>query len=249
MTSRFADLDFEGFKELAKDPSLSRHEKVGFPDSYRAGKEEAILLDIRRKLSNLERPKQRVLDVGPGCGGVAAGMIALCRQQDHRLTLIDSAEMLDLLPDEDGLVTKLAARFPEGCGGFLAENRGRLDAILVYSVLQYVFREANVHAFFDACLDLLADGGQLLIGDVPNRSMRRRFFASAAGLRFHQDFTGRVEAPRVDFNQLEPGLIDDAALVGLLLRARTAGYHAFLVPQAADLPMANRREDLLVVRP
>ena len=249
--NRFADLTYDGFRELARDESLSLHEKVGFPDSYRAGKEEAILRDVRAKLSNLERAGRRscrVLDVGPGCGSMALSLLGLCREKGHALTLIDSPEMLALLPDEPFAV-KLAGRFPEECPAFLEENRGRLDAVLVYSVLQYVFREGNVFAFFDACLELLADGGQLLIGDLPNQSMRKRFFSSAEGVRFHQAYTGTDEIPAVAHNALEPGQIDDAALLGLVLRARSAGYHAFLVPQAADLPMANRREDLLVVKP
>jgi hypothetical protein len=247
-SNRFADLTYEGFRELARDESLSPHEKVGFPDSYRAGREEAILRDIRAKLSNLELAGRRVLDIGPGCSGVALGLLALCREKGHALTLIDSAEMLALLPDEP-FAAKLPGRFPEEFPAFLEENRGRLDAILVYSVVQYVFRESNVFAFFDACLELLADGGQLLIGDVPNQSMRKRFFSSPRGARFHQEFTGTAEAPAISHNTLEPGHIDDAALLGLVLRARSAGYDAFLLPQAADLPMANRREDLLVRKP
>jgi len=243
--TRFADLTYEGFRELARDESLSPHEKVGFPDSYRAGKEQEILADIRAKLSNLELVGQRVLDVGPGCGGVAQAVFALCREKGHALTLIDSAEMLALLPDEP-FAAKRAGRFPEECAEYLAAHRGRLDAILVYSVVQYVFRDGNLFAFFDACLDLLAEGGQLLIGDIPNQSMRKRFFSSACGVRFHQEFTGTAEIPAVTHNILEPGHIDDAVLLGLVLRARSAGYDAFLVPQDAGLPMANRREDLLV---
>jgi 2-polyprenyl-3-methyl-5-hydroxy-6-metoxy-1,4-benzoquinol methylase len=249
--NRFADLTYDGFRELARDESLSPHEKVGFPDSYRAGKEDAILRDVRAKLTNLDLAGRRVLDVGPGCGGVALALLALCRGKGHALTLVDSVEMLALLPDEP-FAAKLPGRFPEELPGFLAEHRGRLDAILVYSVVQYVFREGNVFAFFDACLELLADGGQLLIGDIPNQSMRKRFFSSASGVRFHQEFIGAGgtgEAPVVSHNTLEPGHIDDAALLGLVLRARSAGYDAFLLPQAPDLPMANRREDLLVRKP
>ncbi|MEA2604704.1 MAG: hypothetical protein QOF89_5696 [Acidobacteriota bacterium] len=246
--NRFADLTYEGFRELARDPSLSPHEKVGFPDSYRAGREEAILRDVRAKLSNLELAGRRVLDVGPGCGGVAREILALCRERGHALTLVDSAEMLALLPDEP-FATKLPGRFPEECPELLAAHRGGFDVILVYSVIQYVFRESNVFAFFDACLELLADGGQLLVGDIPNQSMRKRFFSSAQGVRFHQEFTGTGEVPSVAHNTLEPGRIDDAALLGLVLRARSAGYDAFLLPQTADLPMANRREDLLVRKP
>jgi len=246
--NRFADLTYEGFRELARDESLSLHEKVGFPDSYRAGRAKAILGDIRAKLSNLELTGRRVLDIGPGCGEVAREILTLCREKGHALTLIDSAEMLALLPDEP-FAAKLPARFPEECGEFLAENRGRLDAILAYSVVQYVFRESNLFAFFDACLELLAEGGQLLIGDIPNQSMRKRFLSSTGGVRFHQALTGSAEAPIVTHNTLEAGQIDDATVLGLVLRARSAGYDAFLLPQGAELPMANRREDLLVRKP
>jgi cyclopropane fatty-acyl-phospholipid synthase-like methyltransferase len=244
---RFADLTFEGFRELARDGSLSRHEKVGFPDAYRAGKEGAILRDVRAKLSHLEATGRRVLDVGPGCGDVARELIAHCRERSHELTLIDSPEMLDLLPEGPG-IAKRPGRFPEELAPYLVEEKGRLDAVLVYSVIQYVFREGNLHAFFDACLELLAEGGELLIGDIPNRSMRQRFFRSPRGVRFHQGYTGTDGLPPTD-PDLQPGHIDDAVLLSLVLRARAAGFDAFLLPQSPDLPMANRREDLLVRRP
>lgn len=242
------ELTYEGFRELARDGSLSPHEKVGFPDSYRAGWEEAILRDIRSKLTNLDTPGRRFLDIGPGCAGLPRMLLDLCREKGHEVVLVDSPEMLALLPDEP-FSTKIEGRFPEECQPLLAENRGRFDAILAYSVVQYVFREANLFAFFDGCLELLAEGGQLLLGDLPNRSMRKRFFSSETGVRFHQAFTGTGERPTVIHNALEPGHLDDGVIVGLLLRARAAGFDAFLLPQAADLPMANRREDLLVRRP
>jgi SAM-dependent methyltransferase len=248
MTTRFADLDFEGFKALALDPSLSPNEKVGFPDSYRAGKERVILRDVASKLSNLRRRRRSVLDIGPGCSAVATSLVDLCRGREHELVLIDSAEMLALIPDAAG-VTKHIGRFPDDCRKFIEERRESFDAVLVYSVLQYVFGEGNVFAFLDHALELLRPGGQLLIGDIPNGSMRKRFFASAAGVRFHRRFTGRDEKPVVEHQVLEPGRMDDAVVLSLLMRARAAGFHAYLLPQAPGLPMANRREDLLIVRP
>jgi hypothetical protein len=89
----------------------------------------------------------------------------------------------------------------------------------------------------------------MLIGDIPNVSKRRRFFSSPAGREYHRRFTGSDEPPEVTFNAVEPEKIDDAVLLGLVARARAAGCDAYLVPQADELPMANRREDLLVVRP
>ncbi|HEV8240588.1 MAG TPA: class I SAM-dependent methyltransferase [Thermoanaerobaculia bacterium] len=248
MTARYAGLDFEGFKSLATDPARSPHEKVGFPDSYREGKAKDILRDVAAKLPALRARGKSVLDIGAGCSDVATSLIELCGARGHRLTLVDSAEMLAQLP-QPAHVEKVAGRFPDDCLPFVEQHRGGFDAVLVYSVLHYVFVERAVFSFLDRAMELLAPGGALLIGDIPNQSMRKRFFASAAGARFHQSFTDSPQPPLVEHGVLETGFLDDAVLLGLLMRARAAGFHGFLVPQDPRLPMANRREDLLVVRP
>jgi hypothetical protein len=38
-------------------------------------------------------------------------------------------------------------------------------------------------------------------------------------------------------------------IVAILSRARAAGADAYVVPQAPNLPMANRREDILIRLP
>ena len=115
--------------------------------------------------------------------------------------------------------------------------------------VENVFAQGNVWEFLDRSLELLAPGGRLLIGDVPNLSKRRRFFSSEAGIAYHRRFTGGDEPPQVEWNRPEPRQIDDAVVLGLLSRARAAGFDACVVPQADELPMANRREDLLIYRP
>jgi hypothetical protein len=112
-----------------------------------------------------------------------------------------------------------------------------------------VYAEGNPFQFVDECIRLLAGGGQILIGDIPNISKRKRFFASPNGIRFHREFMKTDEAPAVAFNALEPGEIDDAVLIGIVMRARAAGCDAYILPQPANLPMANRREDILISKP
>ena len=248
MATTSPDLTFAGFRELATADGLSQFERIGFPDSYRDGYEAAIFRDVCRKLTNLDRRGQTVLDIGCGCSDLPLLLADTSGRQGHALVLCDSSEMLSHLPDEP-FVRKATGCFPTDHGPLIAEYTGRVDAILVYSVLQYVFVERSVFDFVDACLSLLAPGGQLLIGDVPNASKRRRFFASAAGVRHHQSFTGTDEVPPVTFNAVERTMIDDAVVLAILSRARAAGFDAYVVPQAPDLPMANRREDLLIVRP
>jgi len=112
-----------------------------------------------------------------------------------------------------------------------------------------VFVEAHFWRFIDRSLQLLAPGGQMLIGDIPNASKRKRFFASDAGVRFHQAFMNTTERPAVDFNSVEVDKIDDAALLGMIARVRAQGCDAYWLPQPPRLPMANRREDILICKP
>jgi hypothetical protein len=247
-SDRPKELGFSDFKRLAQDDTLSSYEKIGFPNAYRSGKEELIFTDILAKLPNLGGTGQTVLEIGPGCSGPAHMMIEWCRSHQHRLILVDSEEMLAHLPDEP-FITKIAGRYPDQCVEKLAPYRGRVQGIVCYSVLHYIFAETNLFDFLDTSLTLLADGGEMLIGDIPNQSKRKRFFSSASGIKYHQEFTGTKEIPAVSFTSVDTGKIDDSVLLGLVLRARAAGFDAYLLPQPSSLPMANRREDLSIRKP
>jgi hypothetical protein len=240
-------LDFAGFAKLAGDQSLSKYQKIGFPDSYRAGFEEKIFADICAKLPRLRDRDLTVLDIGPGCSDLPMMLIDLCRAQGHRLCLVDSAEMLALLPDAP-FIDKRPGLFPK-CRAALADLRGGVAVALSYSVLHYVFVDASVFDFVDLAIELLAPNGEMLIGDIPNASKRGRFFASDAGIAFHRRFTGGDSPPPAADDGPARGKIDDAVILGLLARARAAGADAYVVPQDTALPMANRREDILLRRP
>lgn len=245
--ARYARIGYEDFRAMAVDDSLSRYEKIGAPDETRRGREAAILADVLDKLPLMQARGLRVLDIGAGCSDLPRLLIDACSMQEHRLTLVDSQEMLALLPDH-ACVRKLPARFPD-CPEFLAADAGRFDAILVYSVIHYVFAEANLWDFLDQAMLLLAPGGRLLVGDIPNVSKRKRFLSSDAGRAFHREYMQTDEPPDVRFDRVEAGRIDDAVVLSMLLRARGQGFDAYVLPQPPDLPMANRREDLLIVRP
>ncbi|MEN6391324.1 MAG: class I SAM-dependent methyltransferase [Syntrophomonas sp.] len=245
---RFKNLTYEGFKELAGDKSLSCYEKIGFPNEYREGKEQAIFQDILLKTPRLQERGKVVLDIGCGCSELPLMIMDYCEKNDHELILIDSAEMLELLPDRPR-VKKLAAYFPEECADLLDEYAGKIDVIICYSLLHYIIAETNLFSFLDSALSLLREEGAFLIGDIPNISKRKRFFASNTGVAFHKAFMQTSEPPEVAFNNIECGQIDDAVVFALLQRARLAGFDAYVVPQSAGLPMANRREDILIYRP
>ena len=110
--------------------------------------------------------------------------------------------------------------------------------------------EDSVFNFIDRAVELLAPNGSLLLGDLPNRTKRKRFFLSPAGIKTHREYTGDPNAiPKVDLFEIEYGKLDDAIIFAILQRYRAAGMETYLLPQADNLPMANRREDILIVKP
>ncbi len=245
--NNYAGIGFADFRRFAADKSLSQYERIGFPDSYREGFESAIFSDIRRKLTNLDQQEKCIVDIGPGCSDLPLMLIDLCRTQTHKLILIDSDEMLAWLPNEP-FIDKIAGLYPN-CPDFITTCQGAVDVILCYSVLHYAFVDTAFFKFFDSALSMLAPQGQMLLGDIPNISKRKRFFASETGAKFHQNFMQTSERPAVEFSRIEHDQIDDAVLMSLIQRARSQGFDAYLLPQPSTLPMANRREDILITCP
>ena len=242
------ELDYEGFRRLATNPHLSVHERIGFPAAYREKHEQAIFEDICRKLPCLQERNKIVLDIGPGCANLPRMLIDLCKAQGHLLILVDSQEMLSQLPDADH-VRKISGFFPANVEDVRRVAGRPVDAVLSYSVLQYLFVESNPFRVMDNVVGLLASEGQVLFGDIPNASKRKRFFQSPAGIAYHREFTGRDDLPPPTVIGTGQNIIDDSVILGLITRAHSHGCDAYIVPQPSGLPMANRRDDLLVRKP
>ncbi len=247
MSDDHRGLTYDDFRQRAQDDTRTENEKIGFPDTYRAGAESAIFADVVHKLPALNGLRRTIVDIGCGCGPLAHVIMAHCAEREHRLVMVDSAEMLALLPSSPG--TELRPhRFPHD-PAFLAEFRGAADAVLLYSVIQHEFIAGDLWSMFDAVCGLLAGGGRALFGDIPNRSMRTRLFQSPNGRAFHRSFTGLDTEPPVPPYGPAPGEIDDAVVLSLLMRARNQGIHGYVLPQPDGLPFSNRREDVVLHHP
>jgi hypothetical protein len=245
---RFKNLSFEDFKKLAKEASLSKYQKIGFPDSYRKGKEEAIFLDIVQKLGiepAADNEQQILLDIGPGCSDLPFMILDLCRKVNCKALLVDSKEMLDQLP-VDTYIQKFPGYFPDDVPEIINAFQNKISYIIGYSIFHYVFYNTCIFKFLDIAVSLLKPGGKLLIGDIPNISKRKRFFSTETGIAFHKTFTQSDTLPEVNHLVPEPTHIDDGVLMGIIQRYRGFGFEAYLLPQPPDLPMSNRREDLLI---
>ena len=133
----FSDLSYEKFRDLAKKQDISKYNKVGFPNDYRKDKEELIFKDMLSKIANLSKTNQKVLDIGPGCSDLPHLFMDLLEKNNSELTLIDSEEMLALLPDKQGVI-KYEGMFPDQFGQLIAEKKGYYDVIFLYSVIQTI---------------------------------------------------------------------------------------------------------------
>ncbi|MBX9770590.1 MAG: class I SAM-dependent methyltransferase [Candidatus Obscuribacterales bacterium] len=244
---KYKHWSYDRHKQLAEDSQLSVYEKIGIPESYRKGTEPEIFADVLSKLTNLDKREQTVLEIGPGCTDLPRVLAAYCDERASKVIFCDSLPMLSHIPDASN-VEKVEGPFP-ACFESLESYKGKVDALLTYSMAQIVYSEGNLWLFLDRCLELLSHGGQFLIGDFPNQSKRRRFFSSPAGVEYHQNFTGKNEIPEITWNALEPGQIDDSVVMSILLRCRSQGFDSYLLPQHPSLAFANRREDILIVRP
>jgi len=209
----------------------------------------AIVVDIIGKL----RPNAnaRLLEIGCGVGLMLRPLAPLVAEAvgiDHCSLL---RQFSSLEPPAN--VRLLDGRFPE------VRPDGTFDHILVYSVLQYMAGADEARHFVNASLELLAPGGSLLIGDLPNADSNRRFCSSTEGQRVTEAYTlakfGDQElnqaayAAWADIRRdvvIPPSFIDDRFLLGLLVDLRHRGYESYLLPQPRALPFSLTREDLLI---
>lgn len=234
---------FQYYKELAKS-SASDTEKVG-RFAQQQDSERYVFPDLLTKLPNLSHSHSRVIDIGCGCSEPVRNLIANGVSLQQNMVLIDSDEMLDRVEDAAGVI-KCPLRFPDA--DFCSEYAGWADVVITYSVFHYVFGNDDFVRFVDEAVRLLAPGGALLVGDLANATKKKRFLATEAGARFHQQWSGCNQPPQVNWNTFEPGILDDQVVMFLMQRYRTMGFETYLYPQHPLAPFAHTREDLVVWR-
>ena len=138
---------------------------------------------------------------------------------------------------------------------------GSFDRILVYDVLHLVPDAGTALKFIEACYDILEPGGRLLIGDLPNKDMHKRYQSTEFGQKVAADYDAAREKERANITNesqqrtailsdaLFDNYMDDAFIFSVLGSARKSGLHAFTLPQPDTLPFCFSREDILIARP
>jgi len=125
--------------------------------------------------------------------------------------------------------------------------------ILIYSVLQMLSNKDEFFKFLEKAVGLLAPGGMLLLGDLPNVDLKKRFLESSEGQKFLKEWKKEVDAIPTEDTQLDSDMetvtINDEFIGEILSFYISKGYEAVLLSQPPELPCGHTREDILIKAP
>ena len=141
-----ADLDYEGFKNLAKNSDLSEFERIGFNNEDREHFTDSIFNEIVEKLSLDDRRGGAFLDIGCGAGRLTELLLEKCRALQIKPVLNDPAEMLSHAHSEV-VFNRVFGSFPQTFDKILAVADTKFDAVLCYSVFHYIAQEHSPEVF------------------------------------------------------------------------------------------------------
>ena len=235
--------NFDDFQLLARKYRSHIPEVLDFPPNLRQGYEPKILADFDLKVPRIADHNSRILDIGSGCGELTLKLIDQSANRKQELHLVDGREVLDLLPNPSHVVKHYGKfqNLEELSEGYI----GYFDVIICYSVFQYIFPEFPFFEFLQRTSSLLNAGGMLLIGDIPNESMKSRMLNSNYGKEFRKYYVTPTLGSNNDYSNFE---IDDSVIYAMIMRGRAMGLQSYILPQSSDLAFSNRREDLLFVK-
>jgi cyclopropane fatty-acyl-phospholipid synthase-like methyltransferase len=203
--------------------------------------------DVVAKLQ--PRSADRLLDIGCGVGFLLTPLAAHATEAvgiDHPACIARYAA-LGTPPN----VRLIGGRWPE------TDIDGTFDRVLAYSVLQYLHDADTARAFIQKCIDVLRPGGRVLLGEIPNEDLRRRFQRSSFGRQVEAEWLRRKARLTPDhevrdriFAEMDGTMpyLTDEFVVEVLANARRQGLEAYVMPEPEGLPFCYSREDILLWR-
>lgn len=236
---------FEYYARIA-NASISNVEKSG---RYKMQKEDEkrIMFDILKKLKI--NPKDSLLDIGCGTGNLSIPLSFFC----SKLTAIDNSKVINVLKERSIGIKNISYIK----GDFLSSNiNDKFDKILIYSIIHYLKDNLELFKFIDKAISLISNGGRLLLGDIPNVSLKTRFMNSKSGKEYIKQWNSKLKSNKINNPVLKAGvddnqtpIFDDKLITKMIDYIRSKNFNAYLLPQPSNLPFGYTREDILVVSP
>ena len=115
-----------------------------------------------------------MIDIGCGCSGLSKEIINISKQKKINLVLLDIAPVINNIKNKNKFkkIKFIKGKFQN------IKFKKKYDFVLIYSVIHYV---NNPHNFIKKAFNILAEGGKMLIGDIPNINKKKRFINSFKG--------------------------------------------------------------------
>ena len=149
---------------------------------FQKNSEKKIYLDIVKKI--YLNKNDHCLDIGCNIG---VNLIPIAKIVKH-ISGIDHKNCIKILKKRTKRknITLLA-------GNFLKFNfkKSLYDKIIIYDVLHELKNKKEAYLFINKAINLLKPDGKILIADLPNISLKKRFVDSQFGKRFTEKWSSK----------------------------------------------------------
>tara|TARA_B100001027_G_C16264987_1_gene331502 strand:- start:2762 stop:3490 length:729 start_codon:yes stop_codon:yes gene_type:complete len=216
--------------------------------SFQKRQEKKIPKDVIKKLKVNKR--DICLDIGCNLGAILLPISKIVNE----ITGIDQPHCIQRLKSK--LTNSKNIKLIENDFFEHDFNNKKYDKIIIYSVIHAMKNKKEVYKFINKALSLLKPTGALLIGDIPNSSLKKRFLNSKYGKKFTKEWIKKnkmtkkdKDAQRILSEDIRNDLkINDEFILEIVTYLRKRGNNVYWLKQPSDLPFGHTREDLLIER-
>jgi len=210
---------------------------------FQKKEEKKIIIEII-KILELNK-KDKILDIGCGTGDIA---IPLSRKVKS-VTAVDFPKIIRHLKKRaDRKKIKNIKFTPSNILNLKIKKK--FDKVLAYSLVHYMKNNDQLKKFLKNLLRLTSSNGIILIGEIPNISMKKRFLKSKTGKKINKKFNlnlNKLKKKYSSFQYKEKFIqIYDKEIKFMINYCNKFGADAYILPIKRGLPFSHTRINILI---
>ena len=208
-------------------------------------KEEKKIINEITKILELNK-SDKIIDIGCGTGDV---VIPLSRKVKS-ITAVDYPKIIDLLKKRSDKQRVKNMKFISS-DMLKLKTKKKFNKVLAYSLIHYMKDKNQLKKFIKKLLDLTSSNGIILIGEIPNISMKKRFLKSKIRKEINKKFLHNLNKLKQkytsQFNYNEKFIqIYDKEIRFMINYCNQIGVDAYVLPIKKGLPFSYTRVNLLI---